>query len=600
MEGDDNDRNSSFGMSNLFFGDVDDIDLSNPPSGNPMRPANHLTLRSVQEDSVASDGDGDWGVDGDDEEELPVQTSWGIYSRAKKRDKSPTNRKVAPKRQRVEGGRAAIAKKVTADLDSEDEIIVTMKQQNWSDRDVAYHLIAQGRINYDRKTIATRWARLRKALAEREDQLLDDELTDWHEGEDEALVKSYRRAENQIEHELQKARDKLWRYTADLLRHERPTSKYSPRACQERYEALLKGTARIPPELDDNPEQRRQEREEKLATRRREKEVEMKAQEEEEIRQQQLREANEKARQDEILARKLKKEEAAEEKKRKAEEAARAKELLREEQTRAKEQARLIEARTRAQKKAKTTREARKKAEAIEKVRAEKAARAAEKAQRENNLRKLKEEQAKAKLDALQKAQEVKRARAAIKEPQVSAFTNDFSSSLRDIQGNKDDSELSGPEDGLDEEQERPAEEGAEGAGLSTSENRPQSTRSLGLDSVSPRRHMSNQDLYALLQKRGIKGRTGMNKQAMLVALNHADFQLSTAYLRKDLRSRGLKISGVKSELIYRIACDDDAKSKKASASNRSAKPPFGTNSSAQLAGALAGATNAHDASPEL
>ncbi|KAI9707958.1 MAG: hypothetical protein M1820_004377 [Bogoriella megaspora] len=38
-----------------------------------------------------------------------------------------------------------------------------------SDRDVAYHLIAQGRINYDRKTIATRRARLRKALAERED-----------------------------------------------------------------------------------------------------------------------------------------------------------------------------------------------------------------------------------------------------------------------------------------------------------------------------------------------------------------------------------------------------------------------------------------------
>ena len=58
-----------------------------------------------------------------------------------------------------------------------------MKQQNYSDRDIACHLISEGRINYDKKTIATRWARLRRVLAEREDELLDEGLTDWHEGE---------------------------------------------------------------------------------------------------------------------------------------------------------------------------------------------------------------------------------------------------------------------------------------------------------------------------------------------------------------------------------------------------------------------------------
>ena len=108
-----------------------------------------------------------------------MSQDYGVYS---KRPASPSS-KTAPKRKRIEGGRAAQAKKVTADLDSEDEIIVQMKQKNFSDRDVAQKLVSEGRINYDRKTIATRWARLRKALSEREDQLLDDELTDWHEGE---------------------------------------------------------------------------------------------------------------------------------------------------------------------------------------------------------------------------------------------------------------------------------------------------------------------------------------------------------------------------------------------------------------------------------
>lgn len=69
------------------------------------------------------------------------------------------------------------------ELDSDDEIIVAMKQQNATDHEVANRLISEGRTRYNYKTISSRWIRLRNVLAKREDELLDEDLTDWHEGE---------------------------------------------------------------------------------------------------------------------------------------------------------------------------------------------------------------------------------------------------------------------------------------------------------------------------------------------------------------------------------------------------------------------------------
>lgn len=81
------------------------------------------------------------------------------------------------------GGRPALAKKVTADLDSDDELIVRMKNAKYLEKDIAQRLINEGRTKYNAKTIGTRYARIRKKLEERNDQLLDEELTDWHEGD---------------------------------------------------------------------------------------------------------------------------------------------------------------------------------------------------------------------------------------------------------------------------------------------------------------------------------------------------------------------------------------------------------------------------------
>lgn len=84
---------------------------------------------------------------------------------------------------KVAGGRPAIAKKVTADLDSDDELIVRMKNAKYLEKDIARRLADEGRVAYNPKTIGTRWARLRKAIERRNDELLDAELTDWHDGD---------------------------------------------------------------------------------------------------------------------------------------------------------------------------------------------------------------------------------------------------------------------------------------------------------------------------------------------------------------------------------------------------------------------------------
>ncbi len=90
---------------------------------------------------------------------------------------------VDMKRMKIAGGRPAIAKRVTADLDSDDEVIVNMKEARFLEKDIAKALVDQGRTAYNPKTIGTRWRRIKTALQKRQDDLLDADLTDWHEGD---------------------------------------------------------------------------------------------------------------------------------------------------------------------------------------------------------------------------------------------------------------------------------------------------------------------------------------------------------------------------------------------------------------------------------
>jgi hypothetical protein len=84
---------------------------------------------------------------------------------------------------KVPGGRPAVAKKVTADLDSDDETIMRLKGAKFLEKDIAQILVDEGRIAYNPKTIGTRFARIQIALAKQKDEMLDEEITDWHEGD---------------------------------------------------------------------------------------------------------------------------------------------------------------------------------------------------------------------------------------------------------------------------------------------------------------------------------------------------------------------------------------------------------------------------------
>ena len=85
---------------------------------------------------------------------------------------------------KIPGGRAAIAKKVNGEqLDSDDEIIKTMRDQGYRDELIQERLVKEDRVKYNVKSIATRYGRICRALATVKTAKLDGEQTDWHDGD---------------------------------------------------------------------------------------------------------------------------------------------------------------------------------------------------------------------------------------------------------------------------------------------------------------------------------------------------------------------------------------------------------------------------------
>ena len=101
----------------------------------------------------------------------------------RRRSSVPSPKPHAHKRQKITGGRPAVAKKVTAEMDSDDELIFSMKNAKYLEKDIAKCLRDEGRTVYNPKTIGTRWARLKKVMQAKQDEALDADLTDWHEGD---------------------------------------------------------------------------------------------------------------------------------------------------------------------------------------------------------------------------------------------------------------------------------------------------------------------------------------------------------------------------------------------------------------------------------
>ncbi|KAG9774465.1 hypothetical protein ABEF95_005247 [Exophiala dermatitidis] len=229
------------------------------PVGGPKDPldASNQAWDDDDDDTVIiheSDAD-EYGDDEDDAGvEIPTPKS-GRKQKSKLKTKLAAKPAVASdvKHMKMPGGRPAVAKKVSADLDSDDELIVRMKEARFLERDIAQALIDQGRTAYNPKTIGTRWRRIKHALQQRQDELLDADLSDWHEGDDEVLVDAVAKAEKETERAIAEAEARKWRIVADRMKLAKPVINFSHKACRERYEALLNGTAKPTPESVENP-----------------------------------------------------------------------------------------------------------------------------------------------------------------------------------------------------------------------------------------------------------------------------------------------------------------------------------------------------------
>ncbi|KAI9668756.1 MAG: hypothetical protein M1831_000825 [Alyxoria varia] len=155
---------------------------------------------------------------------------------------------------KIPGGRAAIAKKVNPDyLDSDDELIKSMKEQGYRDEVIQERLVKEDRIIYNVKSIATRYGRICRTLAAAKTAKLDDDQTDWHDGDDDVLDDAIQENLYWYNRDLEILNRKYWYAVAEDSEKKMGKARFSKNACRERYEARQKGTAE--PTLEADPDQ---------------------------------------------------------------------------------------------------------------------------------------------------------------------------------------------------------------------------------------------------------------------------------------------------------------------------------------------------------
>ncbi|KAF2687213.1 hypothetical protein K458DRAFT_429165 [Lentithecium fluviatile CBS 122367] len=155
----------------------------------------------------------------------------------------------------------AYHKKVSHELDSDDELMIDMREKGYSDRQVTDKLARDGCIRYGAKSIATRISRIRVAQAEHVDWLLKEGYKEWRLEDDQLLMRAYDLADIEIRYEIE--RICAWRFkkVSEYMRRLDKSAMFGANACRERYTAMIDGTAVIPTDQDDDPDARRLEME---------------------------------------------------------------------------------------------------------------------------------------------------------------------------------------------------------------------------------------------------------------------------------------------------------------------------------------------------
>ncbi|KAF2445250.1 hypothetical protein P171DRAFT_454843 [Karstenula rhodostoma CBS 690.94] len=147
----------------------------------------------------------------------------------------------------------AYHKKVSHELDSDDELIMAMREKGFSDKQIAQRLAKEGRIKYNSKSVSTRIQRIKVVQAQRADFELENGIIEWQLEDDQLLLRAYDLASIEIAYEIERLRAWRFKKTAEWMRRMNKDSVFSGRACHARYAALLDGTATIPCDVDDDP-----------------------------------------------------------------------------------------------------------------------------------------------------------------------------------------------------------------------------------------------------------------------------------------------------------------------------------------------------------
>ncbi|KAF1837314.1 hypothetical protein BDW02DRAFT_491582 [Decorospora gaudefroyi] len=155
----------------------------------------------------------------------------------------------------------AYHKRVSHELDSDDELMMQMREKGFSDRQIADKLARDGRVRYDQKSISTRIMRIRLAQADNVDFLLREGYKEWEYEDDELLIQAHALADIEINYEIERIRAWRFRKVSEYMRRLNKEALFSATACCQRYNDLMAGSARIPTDMDDDPATRRAEME---------------------------------------------------------------------------------------------------------------------------------------------------------------------------------------------------------------------------------------------------------------------------------------------------------------------------------------------------
>lgn len=146
-------------------------------------------------------------------------------------------------------------------LTRDDELIITMREKGYTDQQIVNRLTAEGRWHGDVKSLPTRVGRIKQAQAKNVDFLLEEGYKEWEFDDDVLLLQAYEYANIDVNYEIERARAWRFKKVAEFMRRLNKDAVFSEKACRDRYEALMNGTAAIPSDLDDDPMARREEME---------------------------------------------------------------------------------------------------------------------------------------------------------------------------------------------------------------------------------------------------------------------------------------------------------------------------------------------------